>query len=288
MNQYKVFLEGMSHPRVHAYATTFRTTNDRELLGAYLWGQAISVSLLPFIGMFEVTFRNAIHTSLSLTTSGYKAASYPWYDMTQPGALQLIGPTLDQVNDLLFDPPAKGGARIAPAPSPDIVVSRLSFGIWPDILAQQVPKAQLPRTFEDIFRQHPNSSRKHWSIPQNRHKVLLLCKAMQRLRNRVSHAEPVWKPSWLQNVPGKHWSHGVQGLQSLHKDMVELLGWISYPTSEIYKQSFGRNWFVSLCTTNAVKAFMADPLNTGHLAPIAPPPPAVAAPPVPTVLPGPV
>ncbi|MDD3938054.1 hypothetical protein [Rhodoferax sp.] len=284
MNQYKVFLDGMSQPRVHAYATLFRPANDTELLGAYLWGQAISAGLQPFISVFEVAFRNAIHTSLSLTSSGYKNASYPWYDMTQPGALQLIGPTLDQVNDLLFASQVKGGARLVPAPSPDAVVSRLSFGVWPDILARQVPKSQLPRTFEDIFRQHPSSSRKHWSVPQNRHNVLLLCKNMQRLRNRVSHAEPIWKPSWLQNVQGKHWSHAVQGLQLFHKDMVELLGWISYPASEIYRQSFSRSWFVSLCTTNAVKAFMLDPLNTGHMAPIALP--AVAAAPVPTAPPG--
>ncbi len=277
MNQYKVFLDGLSQPRVHAYATLFRPANDTELLGAYLWGQAISAGLQPFISVFEVTFRNAIHTSLSLTASGHRAASYPWYDMTQPGALQLRGPTLDQVNDLLFNPPAKGGARLVPAPTPDAVVSRLSFGVWPDVLAQQVPKAQLPRAFEDIFRQHPNSSRKHWSIPQNRHDVLLRCKAMQRLRNRVSHAEPVWKPAWLQNVQGRHWSHAVQGLQLYHRQLVELLGWISYPASEIYRQSFSRSWFANLCTTNAVKAFMLDPLNTGHLAPIALPAAAAAA-----------
>lgn len=278
MNQYRVFLDGLSQPRVHAYATLFRPANDTELLGAYLWGQAISAGLQPFITLFEVTFRNAIHTSLSLQASSYKAASYPWYDMTQPGALQLTGPTLDQVNDLLFARPHFGGARLVPAPSPDTVVSRLSFGVWPDILAQQVPKAQLPRTFEDIFRQHPNSSRKHWSIPQNRHKVILLCKSMQRLRNRVSHAEPVWKPAWLQNVQGRHWSHAVQGLQVFHRDLVELLGWISYPSSEVYRQSFARSWFAQLCSTNAVRAFMIDPLNTAHLPLIALPPAAAPVP----------
>lgn len=274
-NQSRVFLDGMSQPRVHAYATLFRPANDTELLGAYLWGQAIAAALVPFINIFEVTFRNAIHTSLSLQASGYRLASYSWYDMTQPGGLQLKGATLDQVNDLLFASLAKGGLRLLPAPQPDTVVSRLSFGVWPDVLAQQVPKAQLPRTFEDVFRQHPHSSRKYWAIPTNRHQVVVLCKQMQSLRNRVSHAEPVWKPQWLQNVQGRHWSHAVKGLQSYHKDLVTLLGWVSYPSAEIYRASYAQTWFVRLCTTNAVQAFMAHPLNTAHLGTI--PAPATGA-----------
>ena len=40
LNQAKVFLDGMSQPRVHAYNTLFRPKNEVELLGVYLWGQA--------------------------------------------------------------------------------------------------------------------------------------------------------------------------------------------------------------------------------------------------------
>src|SRR2546427_12643385 len=87
----------------------------------------------------------------------------------------------------------------------------------------------------------------------------------------MSHAEPVWKPQWLQNVHGRHWLHAVQGLQRSHGDLLDLLDWISYPSGQIYRASFARTWFDSLCTTNAVRAFMVDLLNAAHLAPIAAP-----------------
>ena len=270
-NQSRIFLDSLSQPRIHAYDQLFKPQCDTQRMGVYLWGQAVSASLQPFLTVFEVAFRNAIHISLSLQATKFTSASYPWYDVTQPNSLKIVGHSLEKVNEFLFEPIAKGGARRVPAPTPDAVISRLSFGIWPDLLAQQIPKSQRPRTYEDVFRQHPKSNLKYWGNPTHRHEVVMLCKKVQSLRNRVSHAEPVWKPQWLKNVNGRHWSSSVLGLKTYHAELLQLLEWVSCPAAQVYRASFAYSWFLQLCTTNAVFAFMNDPLNTAHLAPIAKP-----------------
>jgi hypothetical protein len=274
--QFKAFFAQMSEPRIRAYGVSFRTRNERELLGAYLWGQATSAAFQPFISLAEVTLRNAIHVSLSLQTSNHQSDSYPWYDENTPGGLQLQNPskTAASVKKLLF---TLTGMRKSPQPTPDKVVSELSFGVWSDVLAAQLPRLHQARTFTDVFANYPNSKPGHWSHGPNRVMVVDRVKKLQRLRNRVSHFEPVWTSSTFQSAQGgSHWSHAVQALRVCKGDLHELLQWISVPSWLIYRDSFAAQWLDRLITTDAVKSFMHDPMNAGRLDALILPPAAVS------------
>lgn len=269
------FFDTLSEPRLRTYRTTFKPATDRELLGAYLWGQAVGAAFQPFISLAEVALRNAIHTSLSLRITNNAQVSYPWYDRNAVNSLQLTGKTSDAVEDILCD---KNGVRLATQPTPDAVVSDLSFGIWPDILASQLPVLRQAQTFLDTFPTHPHSKLSHWSRPERRAEVVAVVKKLQRLRNRVSHFEPVWSPTMLLTAHGRHWSHAVQALALCHREFVELLGWISEPSMQVYSGSFAGQWLRRLVSTNAVKAYMHDPFSNGHLAELVLPPPPPAEP----------
>jgi len=264
-----------------AYAVAFRTTGNQELLGAYLWAQATSAAFQPFISLAEVTLRNAIHTSLSLQASGHQSDSYPWYDRHAAGGLQLMGRTDESVRELLFTGPAYG-VRKTPQPAPDKVVSELSFGVWSDVLASQLPRLNQARTFADVFANYPNSKPAHWSFGPNRVIVVDRVKKLQRLRNRVSHFEPVWSASTFQGpTGGRHWSHAIKALSACKQELAELLRWVSIPSWDMYQASFARQWLDRMVTTNAVKSFMHEPLNTGRLADLllpSPPPALVSVP----------
>jgi hypothetical protein len=77
MNDYKVFLEAMSVPRVQSYASAFKTTNDRDLLGAYLWGQAIAASLTPFMSISPLRPWHAAWLHARLPSPTLLPAKYP-------------------------------------------------------------------------------------------------------------------------------------------------------------------------------------------------------------------
>lgn len=254
-------LELLAMPRVAVYKDHFKPKSDDEHLGSYLWAQAVSASLHPFIGWSEVVLRNAIHASLSVQCSRGASDSSAWYDRASKDAVPLNGKSLEKIEALLCTgtPPV----RKAIQPSPDLVVSELSFGFWPNVM-EGLSQRFAPRTFTDVFPHHPNSKPAHWSRPTNKESVVLRFKRLQDIRNRVCHFEPVWKPHWL-GCSAASWSHSVKGLRDLHTDLLELLNWCSPRAVTAYKQSYSWNWFNSLCTTNAVKAFMADHEATAKL-----------------------
>lgn len=247
-------LAALGQPRLGPYRQTFKPTSDDELLGVYQWAQAISTSLHPLLGLSEVVLRNAIHASLSRQCSNKSSESCAWYDRAVPNSIVLRGKSLAKVEELLCEgsPPIRKSVQ----PAPDLVVSRLSFGFWPNVL-EELSNRNAPRTFSDVFPFHPHSKPAHWSVEQNKQTVVMRLKRLQDLRNRVCHFEAIWKPHWL-GAQSAHWSHGVLGLKNLHADMVEMLGWCSQDAAMHYRASFGCNWFTQLCTTNAVFGFMKD------------------------------
>ncbi|MGE4238860.1 hypothetical protein [Ramlibacter sp.] len=267
--EFKAFFDAISLPRIRTYQRAFGSGNDRQVLGAYLWGQAAGAALQPFIGIAEVALRNAIHTSLSTQLSRGQSVSWPWYDQTVKGSLVLRGRTAAAFEAVLCD---RHGVRLAALPSPDSVVASLSFGVWSDILASQLPPTHVGRTFNEVFPHHPYSRRAYWSHGASRTPVVERIKRLQRMRNRVSHSEPVWSPTMLVTSKGKHWTHAVHALEACLREFVELLGWISPVSLEIFRKSFAQQWVARLIATGAVEAFMRDPFGNGMLAePQAPP-----------------
>lgn len=271
---YKAFFEDMSSPRMRTYQKAFKPADDKQLLGAYLWGQAVGAAFQPFISLTEVTLRNAIHTSLSSQLSGGKSSSYAWYDRALASSLPLTGKTHDMVEEVLCD---RNKVRLATQPTPDAVVASLSFGVWSDVLASQLTDLTRGQTFTEVFTHHPHSKKSYWVHAASRVPVVDRVKKLQRLRNRVSHFEPVWSPTMLEGNSGRSWSHAVQALAGCSTEFVELLGWISPAAAQVYKTSFPREWLARLISTNAVKAFMHDPFRNGGLAPLNLPPMAPAA-----------
>lgn len=257
-------LNRLSLARTTPYGVAFQPGSANAQLGCYLWAQALSASVHPFVGMIEVVLRNAIHRSLSLQVSTQRHVSFPWYDRATPGAVPLRGKSLERIEELLSEgsPPV----RKALQPSPDAVVAGLSFGFWPNLL-EGLSSRHAPRTFTDVFQHHPHSKPQHWSHEANRKALLLRIKRLQQLRNRVCHFEPVWKPHWFtpSGTLARHWSQAVAAFRMFHEEMQDLLGWSSPDTVAVYRSSFAWNWFNTLCTTHAVQAFMRDHAASGQL-----------------------
>lgn len=261
-------LDLLGSPRTSPFKPHFKVTTAKEHLGAYQWAQAVSASLLPLLGLCEVVLRNAIHQSLSWQCSKMTTESFPWYDRAEAASVPLKGKSKDKVEVLLFTvaTPTSPSMRRAVQPTPDGVVAEMSVGFWPNLM-ESLSQTYAPRTFTDVFTHYPKSTPQHWSKSTNKEPVVARLKRLQDLRNRVCHHEPIWKHHWLGLDPQtqKHWSHTVGAMRALHKEMMELLEWISPTAVASYRSSFGYQWFDQLCTTHATLAFMDDHLASGRL-----------------------
>lgn len=205
-----------------------------------------------------------MHETLSLHCSKGVSSSFAWYDKrVDMNCLLIKGKSLEKIDNQLFDrqrPPV----YLAPQPSPDKVVSELSFGIWPDVL-NQLNKPQASAVLPKVFAHHPDSSKKFWNSPAEQQKIIETIKRVQKYRNRICHNEPLWKGHFLSLAAKSNWSHSVQAIQKEHGEFVQLLGWVSPEVVQFYKAGFAYNWFNKLCTTNAVKAFVSNLNETAHL-----------------------
>lgn len=254
-------LATLGQPRLGPYRDFFQCTTDEQLLGAYFWGQAVSSAFQPTLGMYEVVLRNAIHKAASNRSSRNTSTSHPWYDKTRQDALVRSGKTWTKIEEILTYgiPPL----RHEPQPSPDKVVASLSFGFWP-VFLDGLSKPDQARILTDAFPMHPHSTPRHWGIQSNVTLLIDTLKGIQALRNAVSHYEPIWKRHRLKNTE-KHWSNSVVSLRDKHDLILDVMAWCCPDAADAVRYSYASRTFKSICSTDAVKAFMADPFAAGAM-----------------------
>ncbi|MYN26981.1 Abi family protein [Duganella levis] len=254
-------LKTVGSPRLDPYRVFFQCDSDTQLLGAYFWGQTISVAFQPTLAMYEIALRNAVHRSASDFSSKGTSESYPWYDRAQDGAVRIGGKTLLKLNEVLYsgEPPL----RRSPQPSPDSVVASLSFGFWPSMLAG-LSKREQTLILSKAFRAHPKSHPRFWGVQENVTDLISTLKGIQDLRNAVAHHEPIWKSHRLSGAE-THWSQSVRSLREKHAAMLTVMAWCCPASAAAAEHSFATRLFKSICSTNAVLAFKVDPFGAGRM-----------------------
>jgi len=254
-------LSTLGQSRLAPYREFFQCTTDEQLLGAYFWGQAVSSAFQPTLGMYEVVLRNAVHKAASSRSSRNTSTSHPWYDKSRKDALVRSGKTWTKIEEIL----TYGADRLRhdPQPSPDKVVASLSFGFWP-VFLDGLAKPDQARILTDAFPKHPHSTPRHWGVQNNVTGLINTLKGIQALRNAVSHYEPVWKRHRLKNTE-KNWSHSIVSLREKHEQILDVMAWCCPDAADAVRYSFASRTFKSICSTDAVKAFMEDPFMAGSM-----------------------
>lgn len=260
-------LASVGAPRLDPYRIFFKCQTDEQLLGAYLWGQAVGVAFQLTLSMYEVALRNAIHRSASDFCSKGLSQSYPWYDPTQPGAVRIGGKTLDKINEVLLD--ANKGVRRNPQPVPDSVVAAVSFGFWPSVLVGMA-KHEKTVILTKAFSGHPKSHPKYWGERKNVEELINTLKSIQDLRNAIAHHEAIWKPHRLKGNES-NWSRSIVSLREKHTEMLNVMAWCCPHLAAATEISFATRFFKSICSTNAVRAYMQDPFGAGTMTLFEPP-----------------
>lgn len=258
---YQALLLALGQPRLAPYKSFFRCKSEREIIGAYFWGQAVAAAFQPTLGMYEVALRNAIHLQASRLSSGGASDSCAWYDAERADALTIRGKTRAKVERELCD---ERDVRLSHQPAPDTVVASLSFGFWANFLAGLSAQEQ-SILMTRVFHGHPHSKPKHWGRKENVVQVIEVLKTIQELRNAVAHYEPIWKPHRLRGDEA-NWSYSVQSLRAKHREIIEVLKWCCPASAAAVELSYATRFFRRICSTNAVRAFMANPFSAGEIA----------------------
>ncbi len=259
VDEYQGLLLTLGQPRLKPYKEFFECKSDKELTGAYLWGQAVAAAFQPTLGMYEVVLRNGIHLQASRMSSNGASDSCAWYDYAEKNSLTIKQRTREKVDKVLCE----NGQRLAVQPAPDKVVAALSFGFWPNFLAG-LSKREQTILLTKIFHGHPNSTFKHWGRSDNVEQLIRMLKSIQDLRNAIAHYEPIWKRHRLNGTESRWW-HSVKSLRDKHEEIVKVMAWCCPPSAIAVQNSYATRMVRSFCSTDAVLAFKEDPLGAGKM-----------------------
>ena len=189
--------KALSIPRFEGYRRT-PTEPDIECMKRYVWNVALSEALYPTIQFLEIALRNSIHDA---ATSAFNNDF--WFDnpkvISNPKTLRIISG-------------AKGALAKAHKPiESGRVVAELDFGFWRALFYNEYERKLWRQIIGDVFPNAPRRQRQRRLISPRVEKV-------RDLRNRISHHEPIW-----------HWSD----LENRHQEMLETIEWINTPLREL-------------------------------------------------------
>jgi len=184
-------IDDTSSTRLSSYRVFFGV-QDESAYAIYKWNEEINSRLMKLLGVVEVILRNKIHSSLSKEYSNRatgSASSNNWFNH-----VNLSAKTKEKLNKVL----KKRGRLINPPPSPNIVISQMTFGFWPNLLAKlekDLTNKPVPwdKLFPSIFPGLPRKPNTYWKKLKHREQIITRCMRASELRNRAAHLEPVWK-----------------------------------------------------------------------------------------------
>lgn len=271
-------VKALSRARLKNYRTFFAAVDDRAAYGLYCWNDAISAALLRALGFTEIALRNQFHTALSARYGVGTSMSRDWYAhlCLNPKSTGLIQKITHERRR------ASGAYQLVPrlpAPSPDDVVSKLSFGFWPHVLDISFDNANRPLEWAamlvEIMPGHRHNSIAFWTRLKNRDVLFSRIDFCKDLRNRIAHLEPVWKAGPLmtegraraeRNIRLERFApstpaEALARLQIAYDRVLELLKWLSPDLHEVYMAGETHHCFESL---NRLAALDAYKRHGGH------------------------
>ncbi|MEW8389533.1 MAG: Abi family protein [Candidatus Thiodiazotropha sp.] len=262
----------ISSPRLHTYSQLAGTDNIEKLIGAYQWNKRVASALYPILQCLEISLRNAIHTAATR-----HFGTPDWYDpvtklVGNDKFLAYIRNNPDNTNSFYREGASTGGRnkrikwfsnhenmlknakkkleksnRRATA---DAVIAELMFGFWVGLFESHYNDIHSqnrlwPHLESTVFPNLKPADRVHSQI----HSKL---EPIKKLRNRLSHHEPVWKHSTVNNA-----STAIQYLSSITDDIINLINGISTHRKELLFQSGKITYFKGICSTDALNYYLS-------------------------------
>lgn len=184
----------LSTARLSNYRTFFSAASEAEVVGLYKWNEAVSIQLFRILSLAEIAVRNRFHSVLS---DHYGAVGYPqskdWYQF-----LVLGNNSKRSLEKVLLVRRHRTFVPRTPPPTPDDVISKLTFGFWPHLLdvgqdtyGKRVNWATLLPLILSGHRQRGDLT--YWRQQAHRDAIFVRLDLCNGLRNRIAHHEPIWK-----------------------------------------------------------------------------------------------
>lgn len=253
-------LKHLTIPRLATIQSFFKTQSDRDILGCYAWNQAVGAGMLPILGDFEVSVRNALHRALSQYFGNID--SFDWM-MPRPNPAHALNPrapeflpprhkltskSKDDIKALMEK--IKGKKPRGYVVTPDDIVAALPFGFWEVLISglshSSQPKGLQATILAVAFPHAPDTVSTPYGSAAFRLRVMELLKRIRDVRNRIGHHDSLWAMPEFDHhgavglVPRRP-RHTVNSFRRFADNVCWFAGWID-PHIPAYIQNSDHWW----------------------------------------------
>ncbi|VVP92149.1 CAAX protease [Pseudomonas fluorescens] len=224
----------ISSHRIASYSKVFSTSNDAELVGAYLWNSHVCGVLYPLLSAAEVTLRNSIDTVLTADIGKFwwKAGKLKYKSfILGANAPDVVGKLIKNFGSAYNTASIERKKRkVKGAPDHQEVVSKTDFSTWEYVLDNEYMGNNLiwPKHLGRVFKGRWPTTQAGAMLSGCKDQVALV----RKFRNRVFHHEPAWKRF---NVTDEQ-----QAVAHLHEKIgkiTDLISWISPEKIDLLEKS---------------------------------------------------
>lgn len=261
----------ISQPRLRTYTQLAGTNDTKKLIGAYQWNKRVASALYPILQCLEVTLRNAIHTAakqhfntpdwydrITSVAGNDKFSAYIRRNPQQANQFYRRGVSTGRRNNRkrwvsnhenMIKQAKDKLVRANQQATADAVIAELMFGFWVGLFESHYNDIHSqdrlwPHLESKVFPNLKPADRVHSQI----HSKL---EPIKKLRNRLSHHEPVWKHSTVNNSVT-----AVQYLNSIAEDIINLINGISTHRKELLFQSGKISYFKGICSEECLSYYL--------------------------------
>lgn len=246
---------GLSKPRLSSYQSLVGAGSPEHTVGTYVWSLELNSALAPLLSMVEVLLRNAIQAAATAAFGkpDWQQDVLKWQGGQEFQAKVAVNPTFRQafyrpgcppndkkkfwVGTTQFKPRRYFSAaeskreeivhrltKEGKPNTPDQLVAHAMFGFWLDLFRPGFdsidPLALWPKCTTTVF---PNDA------TMDRARAAQYLDDIKKLRNRVSHHEPVWSlavpktPAGVQTYMTQQVKQVMELIGAMNQDAVTLL-----------------------------------------------------------------
>ncbi|MGP2485609.1 Abi family protein [Pantoea ananatis] len=183
--------------RMFSYERVFGKLTDRELVGIYIWNQALGGELYPLLSAAEITLRNAIDVAF-ISLAGkrwWKTVQYKSY-VSSPGhqppyEVRAMKENFTKAADYARKEKFRRYQKKNHFPSHEETVASTEFSTWEFAMSDELmgPGLFWNTMITQVFKGPWPTQSAATTLATARDMV----KTIREYRNRVAHNEPLWK-----------------------------------------------------------------------------------------------
>lgn len=250
-------LNSISQHRFSTYQTAvFKGATDEECLGIYLWNKQLASAFLPALQILEVSLRNAIYQAkieYEEENIEKKFAAHAWAakkaEIDRSWFITVMTAANNSESYRQIEVAKKNIASERKPHIPENYIAKLTLGFWVSLVGKNfsIPNATYLTLWPHLRgRVFPNAVDQNGQ-PLSITEIGNALHAVNKVRNRLSHHEPLWSTGSTYNV-----EQAINKIATDYKMCLDIIRWINPSNLKLLNIIDNTDKVRELCTAHAL------------------------------------